>query len=284
MAIQIHQLNQITAPAMTDVLALDTGTDTGKVSVETLSSAVLADYEATFGEDTTDVISKVTAVATAQAADADNIATLQTDVSGKVNKSGDTMTGVLTITGTNQQRFVRINNGTRNVRLTNNADGNFGLYDDTADQTGWILRSTSGNSLLTTPAAFACGALTLSGHSSAVGSIIQASKTTATAVTSGSWTELQRITLPIGTWVIMGTITCSSTTASADSSKFFTLQLSTTSGYARQTVSLVSSVYSSGSVTDFYTTTTESTDVTMSAYVGTNCNIARSYLKAIRIV
>lgn len=266
MAIQIHQLNELT-PSVSDYLALDTGADTGKASVSALADAMLADYEATFGTgDTATVIDKV---------------------NGKVNKAGDTMTGNLVISGSGtEQRLLRIQNGTRNVRTILNGDGNFGFYDDT--NSGWILRSSSGNGLLTTPTAFSTGGnmtvgglLTVQGHSSAVGTIVQASKATATAITGGSWVELQRIAIPAGTWAIVGNVTCSTTTSSADASKFFTVRLNTSDGYARMTVPLVSGV-SSGSVADFYEDTAPN-DMVLSVYSGINANIARSYLKAVRI-
>ena len=104
MAIQIHQLNELTSTSMSDYLAEDTGSDTGKVSVSALAAAIVKDYEATFGNgDTASIID---------------------EIDTKVSKAGDTMTGNLVISGDNTQRLLRINNGIRNIRFTENTDGN----------------------------------------------------------------------------------------------------------------------------------------------------------------
>lgn len=118
MAIQIHQLNELTSPSMSDYLAEDTGSDTGKVSVSALAAAIVKDYEATFGNgDTASIID---------------------EIDTKVSKSGDTMTGNLVLSGENVQRLIRINNGVRNLQWTANADGNAGFYDD--GNAKWLLR------------------------------------------------------------------------------------------------------------------------------------------------
>lgn len=117
---------------------------------------------------------------------------------------------------------------------------------------------------------------------SPAGTIVEDSTTTSTSVTSGSWTNLQTISLAAGVWVIVGNTICSSTTASADSSKYFITRLSTSDGYARQTTSQVSSVYSAGSASDIVSLS-EATSITLDVYSGSNINIARSYLKAVRI-
>lgn len=260
MAIQIHQLNEIISPAMTDVLAEDTGTDTGKVSVQTLANAMLADYEATFGDGTTDtVINKV---------------------DSKVSKAGDTMTGSLTMTGDNTQRMLRINNGVRNMRLTCNADGNVGLYDDTANQTGWILRSSAGGGLLATPAAFSCGNLTVTGSVSATTPpAVQAATGSNKTLTAGSWNDLTSLSLSAGTWVIIAQAT-TSTTGIGNS---ITLRLSTSSGNPRQTWDLVSGVYSSGCAADIVTLTA-TTSVDLTAYSAGTPRISYYAIKAVRII
>lgn len=125
MAIQIHQLNELTSPSMSDYLAEDTGSDTGKVSVSALAAAIVKDYEATFGSgDTASIID---------------------EIDTKVSKAGDTMTGNLVLTGENVQRLFRINNGIRNIRFTENTDGNAGFYDD--GNSKWLLRFGSNGAI-----------------------------------------------------------------------------------------------------------------------------------------
>lgn len=275
MAIQIHQLNEITTPAMTDYLADDTGTDTGKLSIETLAGAILADYQATFGDDTTDVVSKVTAIATAQATDEANIATLQTDVSGKVDKAGDTMTGNLTISSENAvQRFLKIANSVRNVRWSLNNDGNFGLYDDTNNE--WILYNQNGNAKLVTPKTLRADTF----ECVTKPTVIQAIPAAITSVSVGSWVTVASISIPTSAiYVITGSVIVSGSTGAAG-----VLRLDTSSGNCRQSFYIPNGNTFAASVADIVEMGGGGT-VNLQVYVSGTVNIlSGGRLKAVRIV
>lgn len=274
MAIQIHQLNEISSPAMTDYLADDTGSDTGKLSIETLAGAILADYQATFDQDTTDVVSKVTDIATAQTADEADIATLQTDVSGKVDKTGDTMTGSLTVTGDSQQRYFRINNGVRNVRLTVNADGNCGLYDDTNSK--WVLYDQPGTDYLVINEGVRATSFTSTTNPTVIG----ATPSPISAVATGSWVDVASVTLPYaGTYIITGSLLISGTTGSVCGAR-----LDSSSGNCRQSYTIPNTNIHGVSVSDIMYGSANQT-VTIQVYCTGTINIqSGGRLKAVRIM
>lgn len=62
MSIQIHQLNELTSPALSDVVAVDNGTDTGKVSIDAVAGLVLNDYK--FGDNNESVAEHLADIAT----------------------------------------------------------------------------------------------------------------------------------------------------------------------------------------------------------------------------
>lgn len=178
--------------------------------------------------------------------------------------------GNLTVSGTNVQRIIRLDNGVRNCRLTANTNGTWGIYDE--KNSAWILYSDS-NQNVSIP-----HSLLLEGHGSAVGTIIESETVSSKALNASSWTTLVSLSLPAGKWSVSGYATIVN---QREKMLTITLQGGNTS-YARN------SVYASGSnsctacVTD-YISPTSTIAINLqgwcaSAFTPLNCKI-----RAIRI-
>lgn len=255
MAIQIHQLNELTSPSMSDYLAEDTGADTGKVSVSALAGAILKDYEATFGNgDTASIID---------------------EIDTKVSKAGDTMTGSLAISAsTASQRVLRLQNTVRNVCASLNVDGNFGFYDDTNGK--WILYDQPGTDYLVINEGIRATSFT----STTNPTVISATPSEISSVATGSWVNVASITLPyVGTYIVTGSLLISGAAGSVCGAR-----LDSSSGNCRQSYTIPNGNIHGVSVSDIMYGTANQT-VTIQVYCTGTINIlSGGRLKAVRIM